>query len=106
MSQTRAGRYADKIAAVLSCYDGVKITGTLAVVCCAEGLRRYLITRENRIFDYPESVMPLRDRLRDRATELAAEAGMTIEHIAKAHIRRTLSRRYWLNAEVTRAWCR
>jgi hypothetical protein len=88
MSQTLTERYADKIAGVLSCYDRVVITGTLPGVCYAEGMRRYLVTRGIRIFDYPAFVMPLRDRLRDRAAELAAEAGITIEHIAKAHIRK------------------
>ena len=32
--------------------------------------------------------MTLRDRVRDRAASLAAEAGVTIEHIGKAHIRK------------------
>jgi hypothetical protein len=88
MSQTLTERYADKIAGVLSCYDRVVITGTLPGVCYAEGMRRYLVTREIRIFDYPAFVMPLRDRIRERAAELAVEAGVTIEHIAKAHIRK------------------
>lgn len=57
-------------------------------MCYAEGMARYLITREIRIFDDPACVMPLRDRIRDRAAELAAEAGITIEHITKAHIRK------------------
>jgi hypothetical protein len=32
--------------------------------------------------------MTLRDRVRDRAASLAAEAGVSIEHIGKAHIRK------------------
>jgi hypothetical protein len=44
--------------------------------------------RGNRIFDYPRFAMTLRDRVRDRATSLAAEAGVTIEHIAKSHVRK------------------
>src|SRR5438034_236507 len=31
---------------------------------------------------------PLRDRVRDRAAELARAAGLTIDHIAKKHIRK------------------
>jgi hypothetical protein len=31
---------------------------------------------------------PLRDRVRERAAELASAAGITIEHIAKNHIRK------------------
>ena len=41
-----------------------------------------------RIFDYPEFAKTLRDRVRDRAATLAAEAGITIEHLAKPHIRK------------------
>ena len=35
-----------------------------------------------------EFAKTLRDRVRDRAASLAAEAGVTIEHIAKPHIRK------------------
>ena len=41
-----------------------------------------------RIFDYPEFAKTLRDRVRDRAASLAAEAGVTIEHISKPHVRK------------------
>jgi len=44
----------------------------------AEEMRRYLVTREIRIFDYPAFVAPLRDRIRHRAAELAAQARITI----------------------------
>ena len=41
-----------------------------------------------RIFDYPHFAQTLRDVVRDRAALLAAEAGVSIEHIAKSHIRK------------------
>ena len=41
-----------------------------------------------RIFDYPQFASTLRDRVRERAASLAAQAGITIEHIAKSHIRK------------------
>jgi hypothetical protein len=41
-----------------------------------------------RIFDYPRFAEPLRDRIRARAAELASAAGVTIDHIAKRHIRK------------------
>ena len=41
-----------------------------------------------RIFDYPDFAKTLRDRVRERAASLAAEAGVTIEHIAKPHVRK------------------
>ena len=88
MSQSLTERYDERIVGVLSCYDRVVITGTLPGVCYAEGMTRFLHANGVRIFDYPEFAMTLRDRVRDRAASLAAEAGVTIEHIGKAHIRK------------------
>ena len=87
MGRSLVERYDDRIAGVLSCYDRVVITGTLPGVCYAEGMTRFLHATGVRIFDYPQFAMTLRDRVRDRAAPLAAGAGVTIEHIGKAHIR-------------------
>ena len=81
-------RYDDRISGVLSCYDRMVITGTLPGVCYADGMTRYLYANGIRIFDYPQFAMELRDRVRDGAASLAAEAGITIEHITKSHIRK------------------
>jgi hypothetical protein len=88
MTQSLTERYDGRIAGVLSCYDRVVITGTVPVICYADGMTRYLHANGIRIFDYPRFAMELRDRIRDRAASLAAEAGVTIEHIAKNHIRK------------------
>ena len=88
MAQSLTERYDERIAGVLSCYDRLVITGTLPGVCYADGMTRYLQVHGIRIFDYPQFAMPLRDRIRDRAASLAAAAGVTIEHIAKSHIRK------------------
>src|SRR5438309_6287183 len=48
----------------------------------------FLSARQIRIFDYPRFAEPLRDRVRERAAELASAAGITIEHIAKKQIRK------------------
>src|SRR5277367_630093 len=88
MSQLLTERYDDRIAGVLSCYDRLVITGTLPVVCYAAGMTGYLNAKGIRIFDYPEFAKTLRDRVRERAASVAAEAGITIEHIAKSHIRK------------------
>ena len=88
MSQSLVERYDERIAGVLSCYDRMVITGTLPGVCYAEGMTRFLHANGVRIFDYPQFAMTLRDRVRDRAASLAAKAGVTIEHIGKAHIRK------------------
>ena len=88
MSQSLTERYDDRIAGMLSCYDRMVITGTLPVVCYADGMTGYLNANGIRIFDYPDFAKTLRDRVRERAASLAAEAGVAIEHIAKPHIRK------------------
>ena len=81
-------RYRERLAGVLSCYDRIIVTGTLPGACYAKGMTAFLSARQIRIFDYPQFAEPLRDRVRERATELAAAAGVTIEHIAQSHIRK------------------
>src|SRR5271163_990003 len=48
----------------------------------------FLSARQIRIFDYRRFAEPLRDRVRERAAELASAAGIAIEHIAKNYIRK------------------
>lgn len=86
MTQALTERYADRIAGMLSCYDRLVITGTLPTVCYAEGMTRYLNARGIRIFDYPQFAKTLCDRVRETAASVAAEAGVKIEHVAKAHV--------------------
>lgn len=88
MTQSLIERYDERIAGVLSCYDRVVITGTLPVICYAEGMTRFLYASGIRIFDYPRFARTLRDRVRDCAASLASEAGVDIEHIARSHIRK------------------
>src|ERR1700693_3052311 len=91
MTQSLTERYGERIAVVLSCYDRVVITGTVPVICYAEGMTRFLHAAGIRIFDYPQFAMKLRDRIRECAASLAVEAGVPIEHIAKSR-RRILTR--------------
>jgi hypothetical protein len=51
-------------------------------------MTRFLYANKIRIFDYPQFAATLRDRVRERAAALAQEASITIEHIAKSHIRK------------------
>src|SRR3954465_825117 len=88
MSQSLTERYDDRIGGILSCYGRLVIAGTLPGVCYAAGMAGYLNAKGIRIFDYPEFAKTLRDRVRDRAASLAAEAGIAIEHIAKPHVRK------------------
>jgi hypothetical protein len=88
MSRSLTERYDERIAGVLSCYDRLVVTGTMPGVCFAEGMTRYLHAHSIPIFDYPAFASRLRDSLRERAAALAAEAGVTIEFVAKSHIRK------------------
>ena len=88
MTSALVDRYDDRIAGVLSCYDRVVIIGTLPTVCYAAGMTRFLYVHQVRIFDYPQFAARLRDRVRERAGSLAAEAGLAIEHIARSHVRK------------------
>ena len=88
MRRLLSERYRERLAGVLSCYDRIIVTGTLPGVCYAKGMTAFLSARQIRIFDYPHFAQPLRDRVRERAAELAAAAGITIEHIANSHIRK------------------
>jgi len=81
-------RYAKHIKGVLSCWDRVVITGTLPGVCYAAGMTQYLNAKGIRIFDFARFAEPLRERIRANAEALAAQAGIAIEFIAKAHIRK------------------
>src|SRR3984893_3919742 len=68
------------------------MTGSSSPARCREPVSRremtgFLCARQIRIFDYPRFAEPLRDRVRERAAELAAAGGITLEHIANSHIR-------------------
>ena len=62
------------------------VTGTLPQACYAEGMTAFLSARNIRISDYPRFAEPLRDAIRERAQELAASAGIEIEHIRKEDV--------------------
>jgi hypothetical protein len=88
MGRDLIDRYRERSHGVLSCYDRILVTGTLPQVCHAEGMTAFLKAQGVRIFDYPRFAEPLRYAIRDRAQELATSAGIAIEYIAKAHIRK------------------
>lgn len=81
-------RYAVNLHGVLSCYDRIIIVGTLPGACYAEGMTSFLYAHDIRIFDYPRFAEPLRERIRAQAQAVCAAAGIEIEHVSKAHIRK------------------
>lgn len=88
MTSLLTERYRDRLAGVLSCYDRIVITGTLPGVCYASGMASFLDARGIRIFDYARFAEPLRERIRVRAQEACAQAGIEVQHINKPHIRK------------------
>jgi len=81
-------RHRDKIEGTLSCYDRVVITGTIPGICYAQGMTSYLFSKKIRIFDYPKWTEPLRDKIRENAEQIAAEAQVEIEFIRKKDFRK------------------
>jgi len=81
-------RYRKRIKGVLSCFDRVMLTGTLPGACHAAGMTSFLYAHGIRIFDYPEFASGLRERVRENTERVAAEAGVQIQFIAKAHVRK------------------
>ena len=81
-------RYAANLHGVLSCFDRIIITGTLPGACYAGGMTSFLYQHGIRIFDYAQFAEPLRERIRARALEVCAAAGIEIEHVNKSHIRK------------------
>jgi hypothetical protein len=81
-------RYAANLYGVLSCFDRIIIVGTLPGACYAQGMTSFLRQQGIRIFDYPRFAEPLRDRIRERAHQACAEAGIEIEHVSKSSIRK------------------
>jgi len=88
MSQPLVERYKAQIAGTLSCYDRVVVTGTLPHICYPEGMTHYLHTHDIPIFEFPAFAEGLRERVRERAEVLAAEAGIAIEYISHRGIRK------------------
>jgi len=81
-------RHVSKIRGVLSCLDRVVITGTIPVICHAEGMSSLLRASDIRIFDYPKWAEPLREEIRLNAENLARENGLEIEFIRRKDFRK------------------
>ena len=88
METQLVNRYAVNMHGVLSCHDRMVITGTLPGACYAQGMSSFLNSQGIRIFDYAQFAEPLRERIRTRALEVSAAAGLEIEHVSKSHIRK------------------
>jgi len=64
------------------------VFGALPKICFAGGMTSFLYERKIRIFDYPKFAEPFRNRIRENAEKMAAEAGIEIEFIRKRNFRK------------------
>jgi len=64
------------------------VFGTLPKICFAGGMTSYLYERKIRIFDYAKFAEPFRNRIRENAEKMAAEAGIEIEFVRKRNFRK------------------
>jgi hypothetical protein len=87
-TQLLTEKYAESLDGVLGCYDRLVITGSLAELCYAKGMTRYLYAHDTRIFDYAQWAEPLRDEIRSNAEAVAQAADLTIEYISKKDVRK------------------
>lgn len=78
------GRYDKEIAGVLGCFDRLVVTGTLTEIAHPEAMDARLFRDGFRAVDIGKFAEPLRQRLRDNAVELAREAGVEIEYLARS----------------------
>jgi hypothetical protein len=76
-------KYDELLKGVLECYDRVIIVGHLGPLSYAQGMTSYLYGQRIRIFDYTKFAEPLRDEIKGRMQEIAAENGVKIEYIGK-----------------------
>jgi hypothetical protein len=81
-------RYAENILGVLGCYDRIIIRGTLPTICYADGMARYLTSKEIRLFDYTQFADPYREKLKAHAEALATKNSMPIEFIRSSNARK------------------
>src|SRR5450755_2721798 len=81
-------RHSEQIQGVLSCWDRMVVFGTLPGICFAGGMTSFLFERKIRIFDYPKFAEPFRNRIRENAERMAAEAEIEIEFIRKRNFRK------------------
>ncbi len=74
-------RDAAQIEGVLGCWDRMLIFVTLPRICFAGGMTSFLFERKIRIFDYPKFAEHFRNRIRENAEQMVAEAGIEIDFI-------------------------
>jgi hypothetical protein len=81
-------RYKQLIKGTISCFDRVLISGTIPVICFAEGMTGYLYSKSVRIFDYPKFAEPFKETLRANAEAIAKTNDIEIEFVRNSSARK------------------
>ena len=81
-------RYEQLIKGTTSCFDRIVISGTIPVICFAEGMTGYLNSKSVRIFDYPKFAEPFKEALRGNAESIAKANGIEIEFVRNSSARK------------------
>lgn len=82
-------RHSDQIDGVVSCYDRVIIQGTIPGIGHADGMTSYLHGQHILIYDYVKHFAePLSVQIKANAAKVAERAGITIEYVRKASVRK------------------
>ena len=72
---------AAQVKGMYSCYDRIRIKGTLLKISHTQGMESYLYEKNIKIYDYPRYANELRETYRTHVIQLAAKEGVEIEHI-------------------------
>jgi len=81
-------RYEQLIKGTTSCFDRIIISGTIPVICFAEGMTSYLFSKNVRIFDYPKFAEPFKEALRANAEAIAKANDIEIEFVRNSAARK------------------
>ncbi len=81
-------KYAEQMKGVLESYDRVIVIGYLGPLSYAQGMTNYLYGQSIRIFDYPQFAEPLRNEIKERMAEIAAENGLKIDYLSQKGVRK------------------
>jgi len=81
-------KYNPLISFNLSCYDRLIITGNLPEISYAQGMTKYLNSKDIRIFDYAKFAECQREILRKQIDSIVLESGVEVQYLKSRGIRK------------------
>lgn len=86
--ETLTQTYKERISFTLSCYDRIIINGIIPEISYAQGMTSYMYQHNEKIFDYPRFVEPMKTVIKENAERIAKEHNISIEFIRKGNVRK------------------